>query len=216
LVIDQIIVNFIPVNTKDRILQEALGQFNSKGLENVSTRDIAKSLKVYQGNLTYYYPMKNDLIKALSVQMIDEIDAITDSMVTNEFTLRDMHALFKEVFNVNLKFRCIAINFGKIASSDPELNQYFMDKMQNRKELMRAFLVNLQKNDSIQGEGIELLSDGFTELMNLVTNYWLPESIIYHNDKSNEERILHYVNMMFLLFRPYLTPKGKEEFRLLV
>ena len=216
MVIDQIIVNFIPVNTKDRILQEALGQFNSKGLENVSTRDIAKSLKVYQGNLTYYYPMKNDLIKALSVQMIDEIDAITDSMVTNEFTLRDMHALFKEVFNVNLKFRCIAINFGKIASSDPELNQYFMDKMQNRKELMRAFLVNLQKNDSIQGEGIELLSDGFTELMNLVTNYWLPESIIYHNDKSNEERILHYVNMMFLLFRPYLTPKGKEEFRLLV
>ena len=204
------------MNTKDRILQEALGQFNSKGLENVSTRDIAKSLKVYQGNLTYYYPMKNDLIKALSVQMIDEIDAITDSMVTNEFTLRDMHALFKEVFNVNLKFRCIAINFGKIASSDPELNQYFMDKMQNRKELMRAFLVNLQKNDSIQGEGIELLSDGFTELMNLVTNYWLPESIIYHNDKSNEERILHYVNMMFLLFRPYLTPKGKEEFRLLV
>ena len=201
---------------EDRILQEALGQFNSKGLENVSTRDIAKSLKVYQGNLTYYYPMKNDLIKALSVQMIDEIDAITDSMVTNEFTLRDMHTLFKEVFNVNLKFRCIAINFGKIASSDPELNQYFMDKMQNRKELMRTFLVNLQKNDSIQGEGIELLSDGFTELMNLVTNYWLPESIIYHNDKSNEERILHYVNMMFLLFRPYLTPKGKEEFRLLV
>ena len=199
------------MNTKEKILQEALIQFNSKGLENVSTRDIAKSLKLYQGNLTYYYPIKNDLIMALSVQMIDEIDAITDKIVTNEFTLRDMHMLFKEVFKVNLKFRCISINFGKIASSDPDLNRYFKDKMHNRKELMRTFLFKLQKNDSIQGEGIEILSDGFTELMNLVTNYWLPESIIYHNNKSNEDRILHYVNMMFLLFRPYLTQKGKEE-----
>jgi len=61
------------MTTKERILDEALQLFNDDGVENVTTRHIAKSLGMSQGNLHYHYPTKNIVIETLFDQFLGEV-----------------------------------------------------------------------------------------------------------------------------------------------
>ena len=56
--------SFELMNTKEKILKEALKQFNASGVEQVTTRHIAKGLSMSQGNLHYHFPNKDELIEA--------------------------------------------------------------------------------------------------------------------------------------------------------
>ena len=51
---------------KDLILKTALETFNKQGYEHVSTYDISRKLKISQGNLTYHFPTKQQLINSLA------------------------------------------------------------------------------------------------------------------------------------------------------
>ena len=62
------------MKTRDRILDKALEMLNEKGLENVSTYDIARALDIRQSNITYYFPNKADIINALGKRMIEEVE----------------------------------------------------------------------------------------------------------------------------------------------
>ena len=54
-------------STPDRILEAARKLFNSKGYATTSLSEIAASVGVSQGNLTYHFPSKSDL--AVRLQM---------------------------------------------------------------------------------------------------------------------------------------------------
>lgn len=52
-------------HTADRILEASRKAFNEKGYAATSVTEIAASLDMSQGNLTYHFPAKRDLAKAL-------------------------------------------------------------------------------------------------------------------------------------------------------
>ena len=50
---------------RDNVIQRATLLFNEKGFFNVSMQEIAKSLNISPGNLTYHFPKKEALVTAL-------------------------------------------------------------------------------------------------------------------------------------------------------
>jgi len=64
--------------TKDNISRTASELFNEKGYNNVTLREIATAAGTTIGNLTYYFPQKDDLLASLQEQaeshFLSEID----------------------------------------------------------------------------------------------------------------------------------------------
>ncbi len=198
------------MKTKDLILQSALEFFNTKGFEHASTYDIAKSIGISQGNLTYHFPTKRDLVNVLAKQMIAEIDNIILE-INNDFSLKDFYENLEYTFSVNLKYPFLYMNYSQIVLNDEDLNDYFIQNSAGRKKLLRKMLITLEQNDYIKKDSIIELNDHVADAINMIAIYWVPESAIYHKNKSDEKKINHHLSLIFLLFKPYLTAKGEEN-----
>ena len=65
-------------NTKIKISKKASELFNEKGYNNVTLREIAAAAGTTIGNLTYYFPQKDDLLASLQEQaenqFLSEVD----------------------------------------------------------------------------------------------------------------------------------------------
>ena len=48
--------------TEERIVTKALEMFNQSGVEYVGMRELAAALDMRVGNVTYYFPTKDDLV----------------------------------------------------------------------------------------------------------------------------------------------------------
>ena len=51
-----------PKTTREKIVEHAILVFNKEGLQHVTIDDIAVSLKLSPGNLTYHFKRKRDLL----------------------------------------------------------------------------------------------------------------------------------------------------------
>ena len=59
-------------STEEKIVQTALRMFNESGIEYVGMRELAGALKMRVGNLTYYFPTKDDLVNRISLDLAEE------------------------------------------------------------------------------------------------------------------------------------------------
>lgn len=53
------------MNTKQKILQQALQLFNENGLSNVSLREISEAMDISVGNLQYHFKKREDIVEGL-------------------------------------------------------------------------------------------------------------------------------------------------------
>lgn len=60
-----------PTNTRQRIVMRSIALFNRYGVQSVAIERICTDLKISPGNLTYYFPKKDDLIHA-TVEVLKE------------------------------------------------------------------------------------------------------------------------------------------------
>ena len=53
------------MSTKEKLVSRALELFNENGIEYVGMRELAADLGMRVGNVTYYFPTKDDLVMEL-------------------------------------------------------------------------------------------------------------------------------------------------------
>jgi len=58
--------------TRERILEAALVVLHSVGHGQFSVQKVAREAGVYQGNITYYWPRRRDLVLALAVRVVED------------------------------------------------------------------------------------------------------------------------------------------------
>ena len=58
--------------TEERILQAALQVLREVGHGGFSVQKVARAAGVYQGNVTYYWPRRRDLERALAVRVVED------------------------------------------------------------------------------------------------------------------------------------------------
>lgn len=66
---------FVPPrsSTADQIVEAALSRFNDKGYAATTLAEIAASVGISQGNLTYHFPTKRDLVTRLQERVAERI-----------------------------------------------------------------------------------------------------------------------------------------------
>jgi AcrR family transcriptional regulator len=194
--------------TEERIVTKALEMFNQAGVEYVGMRELAAALDMRVGNVTYYFPTKDDLVNRLSIDLADENNRTIIPM--DEVTMKGFFEMLRQVFQNHLKYRCLMLSFVHLLERNPIIAKRYGKIQSKRNETWSNNVLALKKGKFIttddQGE-IDFLVSSIA----LIARFWISEATISYKNHNEQEQIAHYLNMIARIFLPYATAKGKKE-----
>ncbi len=180
------------MQTRNRILETARRLFNQQGFDRVSMRILAKECGMAVGNLTYYYPHKEDLVAALMqdafVHTKPEAPIRSFEDVTDQFA-RMLSTLWRYAF-------------------------YFMDERFARSSVPHNLEIQgriLEGFSYLQQEGLfsaafdEKTQSGVLEMLLLTHMTWVRLTL----KAGMEPDINGFLIKHWMILKPYLTEKGE-------
>lgn len=198
------------MKTKDRILLTSLNLFNERGLSQVTLRTIAKEMGISQGNLNYHFKKRQDIIKALYLQLVDRMDSIFNNMLAIEIGIPLVFQSNAAMIEAFLDYKFFMLDFVQIMRENKDIHQHFLQLQDIRRQQFEGIVLLLQKQDLVRKEEFEGEFDNLQKRMSIVGDFWISSSEILDPDHSNQA--LEYRNILSEFIYPYLTPKGKKEF----
>jgi len=188
--------------TKDNILQKAIGLFNESGTASTSMNALAEALGISAGNLQYHYKKKEDVIRAILEEMFKEFDVLYEP-VDGPFTLDTLRHFMRINFDIVWKYRFFYRELGALLRNDKILTRRFREIQEQRLNDQENIIKRLASSGKVRAV---LNSD---ELHNIVLigwvlgHTWLPyiESM---GQKINEAALNQAVEMMIQHYKPYL------------
>lgn len=187
---------------KEEILEQSRILFNERGYHQVSMRMISSACKISVGNLTYHYPRKLDIAKALLEQGGPNETIQIDSLL-------DLYHFLCELIDGIRKN-----HFFFSSSEMQELeSSFFQSNKENVHKLHSAYLNGLV---CLQNNLIFNSSFSKEEMESIVSL-----TMLSHLSWANEERkdstytdlnFEEFIYQHFLLLKPYFTDKGVKQF----
>jgi len=196
------------VGTADRILEAARELFNSKGYAATSLTEIAASIGISQGNLTYHFPSKSDLAARLQSNARDVATArrreITPGAIAEDYV---EHLLFAMSLTWNNRFLLRdRIHFAdKLPDKDSELAADYVE--------LRALLQRIEAEGLFRKDAVSDL-DVLTRAIWVMSRYWIDylrdfEGLNEISWADQERGINHH----FAILMPCLTASAKRDFQ---
>jgi AcrR family transcriptional regulator len=197
---------------KDDILEVALQLFNKKGIDSVTTRDIAKELKISLGNLTYYFPSKMDIVLALAKQLavaVDEALAINSSKPAENILIQYFSQI-ETIFTTQFRYQFIVHKrYGEIISSFPEVQKFVQEFLKIRFDSWEQLNKQLVK-EKFAKSSLSEDSQAHSYILNILALYWHQEFLIYSPDLTDKQKVQKALSIFFQSYKPYLTQKGLD------
>lgn len=191
------------VNTKTRILDAAQTLFNEKGYASTTVTEIARSIGISQGNLTYHFRTKRDLAEQLRTRTHERMKSHwagrQEGKIEEDYI---DHVLFtmRLAWEARFLLREHALIFGKPISRQGN-------------PLMIADFAQLSKLlDRIHSEGlfrsdIEFDADILARLLWMNSRYWMDHLCELEGDgpvtwKEIERGVRHHLTALTYLLKP--------------
>lgn len=201
------------METKEKILQKALNLFNTHGSESVTVRQIAKELDMSHGNLCYHYPSTDDIIQALYMRLVADLDALILRGGRNvDITLQTVVEMMYASFNKLYEYRFILLDFVHIMRRIPSIKAHYR-QLTVMRQLQFQFIVSELVRKGIFRQPI--IENQYTHWINsaiLFGDFWLSSAEILYQGKE-QEKVNTYHRFFLNLTIPYLTEQGLEEIR---
>ncbi|MEM6803651.1 MAG: TetR/AcrR family transcriptional regulator [Bacteroidota bacterium] len=197
---------------KQKILDAALDLYNRKGVSEVSIRQIAKEVSISHSNLIYHYPGHEDLIVGLHEVLLQKAVELNQGIDPAKSSLLELFSTTKRGFSVVLDFRFLFYDLKYICSSFPRVKQIILSVEKLRSEMYQGVIREMIGQELIRSEEFEAEYEYLISLIKIFSDHWLVSSSIY-DELGPEEKLEKYAYLLMTFFYPYLTDKGKEEFK---
>jgi len=196
------------MTTKERLVFRALELFNENGIEYVGMRELAADLNMRVGNITYYFPTKDDLVAEIISRLAD-LNSKTIGPVCSSIT--DFLSMYKQIFNNQYQYRCLLLSFVHLASRHPVFAKNYAATEARRRDALRSHLTSMVEKNCLSAsrvaDHIELIISHIT----LISRFWLSEARISYMDWTVEQTIAHYLSLLSDVLLPYATDEGKQQ-----
>jgi AcrR family transcriptional regulator len=188
-----------------RIIQTALKMFNESGVEYVGMRELAAKLDMRVGNLTYYFPTKDDLVNRLSLELAEEN---SKTIVPIELiSIQSFFDMVLQVFRNHVKYRCLMLSFVHIMERNPLVSKRYSKIQTERNATWSKNIEGLKAGKYITADAKEI--EFLVSTIALIARFWISEAAISFRNQSEEDQIKHYLKIIVRIFLPYATTKGK-------
>lgn len=208
------------MTTKEKILAKALTLFNEKGVEAVTTRQIAIALEMSQGNLCYHFPKKEAIIIALYEQLVEKFDNLYIVLTCSK--QKEVHpppkldmATFLKMIQITnqyfVDYKFLMLNFVQIMRWHPAIRTHYQALTVQRNIQTMSLLSAFQNLGLLKKEAYPNQYKQVIEQFMILNNFWLSHAeILYQGKKS--KKVPHFNQLVGAFIYPYLTKKGKKEY----
>ena len=202
------------MNTKQRIIDRAIKLYNNQGVINITSRDLAKSLRMSHGNVEYHFPNKESLLKAIYDQMKREISGVYEEVKTpidpflhfNELLVR-LEAFHKAYSFFNLDVLEISRNY-------KEVNQLLKNTFQIRRTQMIHFYGRFKEFGYFKEEINQGMYLRLEHTVRILITFWDSQrEILPYFTLAQQGTMSTYI---WELLVPHMTKKGMKAYRELV
>ena len=205
------------MTTKEKILAKALTLFNEKGVETVTTRQIAMSMNISQGNLCYHFPRKEAIIIALYKQLVEKFDNLylafsspQNSKKADILPKLDIATFIKMIQLTNqyfVDYKFLMLNFVQIMRSHPSIKTHYQALTVQRNEQTMDLFQTFQAAGFLKIEAYTHQYQQIIEQFMILNNFWLSHAeILYQGDEAG--KIKYFNELVSAFIYPYLTIKG--------
>jgi AcrR family transcriptional regulator len=196
--------NKLPV--EETIVAQALESFNEKGIEYVGMRELATILGMRIGNLTYYFPTKDELVNRLALQLAEENSKTI--VAVESMTIERFFEMLRQVFANHYRYRCLMLSFVHIMQRNPIVAKRYSKTQSQRNETWARNIGALRDAKYIKANQEEV--DFLVSTIALIARFWISEAAISFRKQTEEEQTAYYLKMIARIFLPYATKKGNE------
>jgi AcrR family transcriptional regulator len=199
------------MNTKEKILAQALQSFNSEGSDQVSLRRIASAIGISHGNLCYHFSNTDVIIEALYFQLVEELNLRFEQIEHAGDNLQELFELSSQTFPLFYRYRFLLLDFTRILRRSKSIRNHFRQLVDFRQRQLSHTLQQLQSNQLLIPERSPGMYERLIQRMLILGDYWLPHAEVHH-DGSEEEKIVHYQFLLLSMLEPYFTEKGMQDY----
>jgi AcrR family transcriptional regulator len=194
--------------TEEKIIKRALEIFNLKGIEYAGMRELAADLGMRIGNLTYYFPTKDDLVFKLS-----ETYSESNSEIHQDFPVGSLYDFLKMselLFKNGLKYQCLHLSMVHLMEQNSKMAKKYEGVRGERHAGLYRDMQLLEDNKCLKfsSEDDKLLIISSNSLQN---RFWLSEAVLSEKRENLGSQMNHYLRMKAHLFKSYATKKGLSD-----
>lgn len=197
--------------TKHFILDTSLRLFNQHGLAKTTLRTIAKEMNISQGNLNYHFKKREDIIEMLYFQLVAKMDESIKASQEGPFKMKTMYDQFKITMTNFYEYRFFMLDFVTVMRAHEKIRAHYNELVKLRKNQFLGIFSFLTKLGIIRKEEFSGEYESLNDRLQILGDFWLSSEIV-KNDLT-PKAIEKYANIIFQSFYPYLTAKGKKEYK---
>ncbi len=193
---------------KQEIITRAIELFNQKGFHVVSIKDIADSLGISPGNLTYYFTRKTDLLAAIQNQML--VDSAIDIMPKGYITLYHFEQIFRRYSEIQAKYYFYYNNLQYIFSEFPKITKEYkkitLYRFRDAQNLIKYYI----ETDRLIPETDGINYHHYVRTIWMVSLFYTAQELI---TKGMELHPPGPLDILWSSLIPFMTDKGYLEYQ---
>lgn len=195
---------------KEKILIKAVELFNEQGIASTSPNNIAAALAISSGNLTYHFKTKSSLIEAVYERM--HADSQNFIKLEGYLTLDDFRKIMVRFRDFMVEYRFFFQDLFFILQNYPEVGKLYEESNLLRLKQGRSLFEYYIETDRMIPEIDGINYDFLMHNVWMVGAFWNLQRKIFTSGEI-VGRSMDLVGMTWYMILPYLTEKGKEEYR---
>ncbi|RPE81757.1 TetR/AcrR family transcriptional regulator [Vulcaniibacterium tengchongense] len=187
--------------TRQRILDTALGMFNALGEPNVTTNHIADELEISPGNLYYHFRNKDDIIEQLFARFEQRMDAALAAPQGRLPGLEDIWLQLHRVFECIWDYRFLHRDLVEILSRNRRLRLRFARILKRADAQAHTVMRGLLQAGVMRASPTELAATATNVLV--IATFWLNYAAA-RGDRDERRAIRDGIVQVMMLLAPFL------------
>lgn len=198
------------MNTKQRIISQAISLFNRHGVANVSVADLSKALNISKGNLTYHFANKSLILEAVFDHLVADINVHVD-----EFKQNDSGSLVADYYQLLMQTRAFVQQYSffytdilEIIRHYPSIAKRYRHLMAQRQAQGLAMINKWTALGILQPEPLPGHYQRIQHSIWMTLTFWQSQITILPYQEPDHAMAKQVMHMLW----PYLTEQGKVLF----
>lgn len=197
---------------RERIIDTALALFNERGLESVGMRDLARSLGIAPGNLTYHFPRKQDVVEAV-MERLSERNSRTLGDPPVEDDLAAFLEAYRGVFRNQAEFRCLLLALVHVMRTYPDLHRRYAHTTTLRRTALAQRFAGLRDRGALARDTSDADLARLVSTCSLISRFWLSEWTVDAPRDALEDRIAHALSLLAGALATHAAPTAAASLR---
>lgn len=199
--------------TKNKILATALRLFNEQGLSQVTLRTIANELGISQGNLSYHYKKRHEIIELLYFQLVENISQqLVHTMEGSTIDLATIFKISKTMMSSFYDYRFFLLDFAQIMREHPSIKEHYAQLTAQRQQQFSFLFQQLIIEGTVRPEELPNEYAYLYQRTQILGDFWMSSAEIL-NKPLDAATFDKYFIILSQQIYPYLTEKGQVIYR---